>query len=326
MPTRVVEDAEHGLHHADRDPLQQRQAEHRPEQRQRRPPGGPGRRRREALAEHGLQADPGQDRGQPDQELLQQQQARAGPSARSGRSGPIGPWCCRAAPTDPIPASTYAAVPPATTSGRPSISRMLRRTIRNAPSRISPMVSGRSGISAVRAASSTGGRAGPGQRRHRASADTRSGQAGDSPERPPCGTWRMSSAGRGGRLGHVRTGRCAPKRCDRCVGPHARVTHRIASATSAEGGEGNHVTETAKAGGVRSRVLVVDDDAALAEMLSHRPAQRGLRPDLVRPRGQGAGGVPRRPARPGAARPDAARARRGGRVPRHPRRVRWCRS
>ena len=75
MVSGVVEEAEHRLHHADRHPLQQRQAEHRPEQRQRRLPGGPGRRRGEALAQHGLQADPGQDRGQPDQELLQQQQA-----------------------------------------------------------------------------------------------------------------------------------------------------------------------------------------------------------------------------------------------------------
>ncbi len=61
----------------------------------------------------------------------------------------------------PTPASTYAAVPPARTSGSPTMSRMLRRTMRNPPSRISPMVNGRSGMSAVRDASRTAGRGGP---------------------------------------------------------------------------------------------------------------------------------------------------------------------
>ena len=49
-------------------------------------------------------------------------------------------------------------MPPATTSGSPIIIRALRRTTANAPSRISPIVSGRSGINAVLAASSTAGR------------------------------------------------------------------------------------------------------------------------------------------------------------------------
>jgi two-component system response regulator MtrA len=47
---------------------------------------------------------------------------------------------------------------------------------------------------------------------------------------------------------------------------------------TAQGSEGTHVTETAKTGGVRSRVLVVDDDAALAEMLSIVLRNEGFEP------------------------------------------------
>jgi two-component system, OmpR family, response regulator MtrA len=65
--------------------------------------------------------------------------------------------------------------------------------------------------------------------------------------------------------GQQRTG---PRRARANASGTRREPHRIASAASTEGSEGKQVTETAKAGGVRSRVLVVDDDAALAEMLS----------------------------------------------------------
>ena len=59
---------------------------------------------------------------------------------------------------------------------------------------------------------------------------------------------------------------------------------------------------------MKGRVLVVDDDTALAEMLGIVLRGEGFEPSFVRRRRQGAGGVPGDQARPGAAGPDAARA------------------
>ena len=75
-------------------------------------------------------------------------------------------------------------------------------------------------------------------------------------------------------------------------------------------------------GGVKPRVLVVDDDSALAEMLGIVLRTDGFEPAFV------ADGVARRAGLPGhqagrrAARSDAARPVRHRRVPRHPRRER----
>ena len=67
--------------------------------------------------------------------------------------------------------------------------------------------------------------------------------------------------------------------------------------------------EPTPAAAARGRVLVVDDDAALAEMLTIVLRTEGFE-SLVCPTGDRAlGGVPRVPPRRRAARPDAARAR-----------------
>ena len=70
------------------------------------------------------------------------------------------------------------------------------------------------------------------------------------------------------------------------------------------------------------RVLVVDDDASLAEMLTIVLRQEGFDSPGVRRGRPGAGDVPRLPARRGAARPDAARQGRHRRLQGDPRRVR----
>ena len=59
---------------------------------------------------------------------------------------------------------------------------------------------------------------------------------------------------------------------------------------------------------MKGRVLIVDDDTALAEMLGIVLRGEGFEPVAVRRRRPGAGGVPRAQAGPRAARPDAARA------------------
>ena len=56
------------------------------------------------------------------------------------------------------------------------------------------------------------------------------------------------------------------------------------------------MTEATKSAVPRSRVLVVDDDAALAEMLSIVLRNEGFEPDLVRTRRQSLRGVPAKPS------------------------------
>ena len=74
--------------------------------------------------------------------------------------------------------------------------------------------------------------------------------------------------------------------------------------------------------GMKGRVLVVDDDTALAEMLGIVLRSEGFEPVFCADGDRALGGVPRGQARPGAARPDAAGPGRHRRVPADPRRVR----
>ena len=81
--------------------------------------------------------------------------------------------------------------------------------------------------------------------------------------------------------------------CSRDVGVHIALT------------EGIRVSETTKSAGAHSRVLVVDDDAALAEMLSIVLRNEGSSRFGVR-MGTSVLGVQGGQAGPGAAGPDAA--------------------
>ena len=69
-------------------------------------------------------------------------------------------------------------------------------------------------------------------------------------------------------------------------------------------------------------MLVVDDDAALAEMLSIVLRNEGFEPIWCAHGDKALAAFKDVQARPGAAGPDAARPRRGRRLPRHPGRVR----
>ena len=71
-----------------------------------------------------------------------------------------------------------------------------------------------------------------------------------------------------------------------------------------------------------SRILVVDDDTALAEMIGIVLRTEGFDPVVLRRRRRGARRVPRVEARPRPARPDAARHGRHRGLHSHPRRVR----
>src|SRR5690606_23208935 len=166
----------------------------------------------------------------------------------------------------PIPSSRYAPAAPATTSGSPIIRDAFCRTTRKAASRISVMVSGRSGISAAREASSTAGRRGRGAR----------------PGPPPglvLSAIRDSLASPGHTVRTVVAG--SPRRRATSPGRTVRSTRMNTPNRIGCRSERVSVSEGTRNGSVKGRVLVVDDDASLAEMLTIVLRNEGFEPIWV---------------------------------------------
>ena len=260
--------------------------------------------RREPLAEHRLQAHPGQDRGHPDQALLQQQQAEQA-HQHGEHDLAVRDVVLPSSIHSPTPASRYDGGAAGHHQRQPEHQPDVAPDDQEARRRGSPR------WSAVAAGSARSGRRpAPGGRRDRAAHP-----AGQDPARR--GTRRALQTGAGS------PGRTPATVCQRRefilvraasrnhpgVGRPHKMTRqgRDGRERARDRAKGSRVSEAAKSAAGAGQGARGRRRRRPGRDVVDRAAQRGLRADLVRSRRQGAGRLPRLPTRPGAAGPDAAR-------------------